>query len=58
MEQIADALSLGPARVLDWTAFWLTTAQNLFEFFTGSTGFVWVVIAIGVAIIGFVFMRR
>ena len=58
MDKIVDVLPIGSEHVLDWTAFWLTTAQNLFNFFTGPTGYIWVVIAIGVAIIGFLFMRR
>ncbi len=58
MDKIVDVLPIGSEDVLDWTSFWLIKAQNVFDFLTGSTGFVWVVIAIGVAVIGFLFMRR
>ncbi len=58
MDKIVDVLPIGSARVLDWTGFWLAASQNLYNFFTGPTGFVWVGIFIGVAIIGFLIMRR
>ena len=58
MDKIVDVLPIGSAHVLDWTSFWLIKAQNVFDFLTGSTGFVWAVIAIGVAILGFLYMRR
>ena len=58
MGMIVDVLPIGSEDVLDWTSFWLIKAQNLFDFFTGSTGWVWVVIAVGVAILGFLYMRR
>ena len=58
MDKIVEVLPIGSGHVLDWTAFWLGLLQTLYNFFTGPTGFVWVVIATGVAIIGFLFMRR
>ncbi len=58
MDKIVDVLPIGSAHVLDWTDFWLIKAQNLFDFLTGSTGFVWTVIVVGVAILGFLYMRR
>ncbi len=58
MDKIVDVLPIGSEDVLDWTSFWLIKAQNLFDFFTSTTGYVWVVIVIGVAVIGFLYMRR
>jgi hypothetical protein len=58
MDKIVDVLPIGSAQVLDWPAFWLIKAQNLFDFLTGSTGFVWVVIVVGAAIIGILIIRR
>ncbi len=58
MDKIVDVLPIGSGHVLDWTSFWLIKAQNLFDFLTGSTGFVWTVIVVGVAILGFLYMRR
>ncbi len=58
MRMIVDSLPIGSEDVLDWTSFWLIKAQNLFDFFTSPTGVVWAVIATGVAIIGFLYMRR
>ncbi len=58
MDKIVDVLPIGSAHVLDWTGFWLIKAQNVFDFLTGSTGFVWTVIVIGTAIIGILIIRR
>ena len=58
MDKIVDVLPIGSEHVLEWTGFWLITAQNLFNFLTGSTGFVWVVIVVGAAIIGILMIRR
>ncbi len=58
MGMIVDSLPIGSEDVLDWTSFWLIKAQNLFDFLTGSTGFVWVVIVVGAAIIGILMIRR
>ena len=58
MDKIVDVLPIGSAHVLDWTSFWLIKAQNVFDFLTGSTGFVWAVIVIGTAIIGILIIRR
>ncbi len=58
MDKIVDVLPIGSQHVLDWTSFWLIKAQDLIDFLTGSTGFVWVVIVVGVAILGFLYMRR
>ena len=58
MDKIVDVLPIGSEHVLDWTVLWLNPFQQLFDLFTGSTGYVWAGIVIGAAIIGFVFMRR
>ena len=58
MDKIVDVLPIGSQHVVDWTAFWLIKLQTLFDFLTGSTGFVWVVIVIGVAVIGVLIIRR
>ena len=58
MDKIVDVLPIGSAHVLDWTSFWLIKSQNVFDFLTGSTGFVWTVIVIGTAIIGILIIRR
>ncbi len=42
----------------DWAIFWLVMAENLFVFFTSPKGVVWTVIAVGVAIIGYLTIRR
>ncbi len=58
MDKIVDVLPIGSQHVLDWTAFWLIKAQNLFDFLTGPTGFVWIVIVVGVTVIGVLIIRR
>ena len=58
MDKIVDVFHVGSEHVLDWTVLWLNPFQQLFDLFTGSTGYVWAGIVIGAAIIGFVFMRR
>lgn len=58
MDKIVDVLPIGSEHVLDWTVLWLNPFQKLFDLFSGSTGYVWAGIATGVAIIGFLFMRR
>lgn len=58
MDKIVDVLPIGSQHVLDWTAFGLIKAQILFDFLTGSTGFVWVVIVVGVTVIGVLIIRR
>ncbi len=58
MSMIVDSLPIGSEDVLDWTVLSLNPFQPVLDLFTGSAGFVWAGIVIGVAIIGFVFMRR
>ena len=58
MDKIVDVLPIGSQHVLDWTVFWLIKLQTLLDFLTGSSGIVWTVIVVGVAIIGFLVIRR
>ncbi len=58
MDKIVDILPIGSEHVLDWTVLSLNPFQPGLDLFTGSAGYVWAGIAIGVAIIVFVIMRR
>ena len=58
MDKIVDVLPIGSGHVLDWTVLWLNPFQQLFDLFTGTTGYVWAGIVIGVAIIVFLIKRR
>ncbi len=58
MDKIVDALPVGSAHVVDWTVLWLNPFQQLFDLFSGSTGYVWAGIVIAVAIICFLILRR
>ena len=58
MDKIVDALPIGSMHVLEWTVLSLNPFQPVFDLFTGTTGYVWAGIVVGVAIIGFLIMRR
>ena len=58
MDKIVDVLPIGSMHVLEWTVLSLNPFQPVFDSFTGTTGYVWAGIVVGVAIIGFLIMRR
>jgi len=58
MDKIVDVHPIGSRHILDWTVLWLNPFHQVFNSFTGSTGYVWVATVIGVAIIGFLISWR
>ena len=58
MDKIVDALPSESVQVLDWGTFFQNLSQNLFNFFTGPTVSIGLVIVVAVIIIGLLIMRR